>query len=224
MLFFVPIVLFLSLFFSASSFPLRAISSPFAPAASSTQPGPPAYSWSVSSAADTPGPSNRLSSDLTTRDSDPVNHGLCSIHVRQVFGDLNGHLHGSPVSGTITASLHDGWHMPIGDLAPVPFDYLAPLNDSKQDVEMTSKLPYVLTMEMSCEYCEGVDVWHGEHMRIRFVYGAEWWMSNADGYCIEGWADKHMGGRRWSFPWERSVFKGSTPIAWTRDLDCSFRC
>ena len=124
----------------------------------------------------------------------------------------------------MTASLHDGLHMPIGDLAAVPFDYFADLNDSKREVEMTSKLPYVLTMEMSCEDCKGVDKSHGEHMRIKFIYGTEWWMSNADGYCIEGWADEHTYGRRWSFSWKRSAFKRSTPIAWTRDLDCSFRC
>ena len=114
--------------------------------------------------------------------------------------------------------------MPIGDLAPVPFNYFADFNDSTRDVEMTSKLPYVLTMEMSCEDCTGIDTLHGEQMRIKFFYGAEWWMSNADGYCIEGWADKHTYGRRWAFSWERSVFERSTPIAWTRDLDCSFRC
>ncbi|MCJ1293281.1 hypothetical protein MMC34_004835 [Xylographa carneopallida] len=169
-------------------------------------------------------PLRGISSDLTARDFDPINHGLCSIHVRQVFGDLFAHTKGSTVAGTMAASLHDGWHMPIGDLARVPFDYFADLNDSKRDVEFTSMLPYVLTMEMSCEDCKGVDHSHGEHMRIKFFYGSEWWMSNADGHCIEGWADEHTYGRRWSVPWKRSASKRSTPIAWTRDLDCSFRC
>ncbi|MCJ1394815.1 hypothetical protein MMC18_007695 [Xylographa bjoerkii] len=199
MLFFVPFVLVLSLVFFASAFPLKPIFPLSIPTASVTQPDGFAYS----SAARAPSSSNPFPIDLTARDSDPVNHGLCSIHVRQVFGDLNGHTKGTTVAGTLTASLHDGWHMPIGDLAPTPFDYFAPLNDSKRMVEMTSKLPYVLTLEMACEDCKGVDHHHGERMRIKFLYGAEWWMSNTDGDCIEGWADEHTIGRKRSLSWGR---------------------
>ncbi|MCJ1287137.1 hypothetical protein MMC26_006485 [Xylographa opegraphella] len=224
MLFFFLFALLFSFLSSASTLPLRPTPSLVTPTTSSTQAVPSAYNWGNSSTVSAPSLSNHFPGDLTARDSDRINHGLCSIHVRQVFGDLLAQTKGSTVAGIMTASLHDGWHRPIGDLTPAPFDYFADLKDPKRDVEMTSKLPYVLTMEMSCEDCKGIDKSHGEHMRIKFLYGAEWWMSNADGYCSEGWADEHTHGRRSSLPWGRSIFQRSTPIAWTRDMDCSFRC